>query len=83
MRNFPLLFQNPETLPVVMALFFVLIAWSIVWKGMALWTAARAGSKPWFVALLIVNTAGILDILYIFVFSRAKGSSASKPGSLM
>jgi len=46
------------------------LVWSIIWKGLALWKAARAGSKPWFIALLIVNTLGILEILYIFVFSK-------------
>ena len=47
-----------------------LIVWSLVWKGLALWKAARLGHKGWFVALLVVNTAGILDILYLYVFSR-------------
>ena len=47
-----------------------LVVWAIIWKGMALWTAARAGSKGWFVALLLINTAGILDILYIYIFSK-------------
>lgn len=51
-------------------LFFAVIVWSLVWKGLALWKAAREGSKPWFVALLIINTLGILEILYLFVFSR-------------
>jgi hypothetical protein len=46
------------------------VIWSLVWKGLALWKAARAGSKPWFIVLLIVNTVGILEILYIYVFSR-------------
>lgn len=55
-------------------LFAVIIIWSIVWKGMALWRAARAGSKPWFVALLVVNTLGILEILYLYVFSKKGGS---------
>lgn len=50
--------------------FIVLLVWSLIWKGMALWRAARLGSKPWFVVLLIVNTVGILEILYIYVFSR-------------
>lgn len=52
------------------ALLGLLIVWSLAWKGMALWKAARAGHKPWFVALLILNTAGILDILYLYVFSK-------------
>ncbi|MEK7072894.1 MAG: DUF5652 family protein [Patescibacteria group bacterium] len=51
---------------------FVLI-WSLVWKGLALWKAAHEESKPWFIALLVINTAGILEILYIFVFAKRKG----------
>ena len=58
-------------------LLFILIVWSIAWKGLALWKSARAGSKVWFVVLLIVNTIGILDILYLYVFSK-KSSSAQE-----
>ncbi|KKQ74327.1 MAG: hypothetical protein US94_C0007G0004 [Berkelbacteria bacterium GW2011_GWB1_38_5] len=50
-------------------IFIVVIFWSLIWKGIALWKAARNNSKPWYVVLLIVNTLGILEILYIFVFS--------------
>ncbi len=46
------------------------LAWSLVWKGMALWLAARNGDLAWFVALFLVNTLGILEIIYIFIFSR-------------
>ena len=52
------------------AIFALLIAWSMIWKGIALWKSARAGSKIWFVVLLVVNTVGILEILYIYVFSK-------------
>jgi hypothetical protein len=58
------------------AVFFLVVAlllvaiWSTIWKGLALWKSARKGSKIWFVILLIVNTLGILEILYIFVFSK-------------
>jgi len=48
----------------------VIIIWSIVWKGFALWKSAREGSKVWFVVLLVVNTVGILEILYLYVFSK-------------
>jgi len=47
-----------------------LIIWSLAWKGLALWSAARAGDKKWFVVLLIVNTLGILEILYLRVLSK-------------
>jgi len=50
----------------------VLIIWSLIWKGIALWKAARIGSKPWFIALLIINTLGILEIVYIFFITKKK-----------
>lgn len=51
-------------------LFAIVMIWSIVWKGLALWKAARLGHKWWFVAILVISTAGILDILYIYFFSK-------------
>lgn len=44
--------------------------WSLIWKGQALWRAARQNSAGWFVALLLINTLGLLEILYLFVFSK-------------
>ena len=53
-------------------LIVILAIWEAVWKGFALWRAARNKSVPWFVFLLIFNTAGILPILYLFVFGKKK-----------
>jgi hypothetical protein len=50
----------------------VLAVWSIIWKGIALWKAAQNGSKPWFIVMLVFNTVGILEIIYIFFFSKKK-----------
>ena len=58
--------------PVLGLAFLVIVAWSIFWKGMALWKAAREQHKVWFVVLLLVNTVGILEILYLYVFSKMK-----------
>lgn len=55
-----------------------LIVWASVWKGIALWKAARNSHLPWFIALLIINTAGILEIIYIFAFSRKRQSAQSE-----
>jgi len=52
----------------------LLIVWSLFWKGMALWHAARRGESAWFVGLLVINTLGILEILYIYVFSKKSKS---------
>lgn len=59
-------------------LVFPLMIWSLVWMGIALWKAARNGSKAWFVILLCVHTMGILDILYIFLFSKNEVAKKAK-----
>jgi len=51
---------------------WLVIAWSLPWKGWALWKAARLNERWWFIALLVLNTVGILEILYIYVFSKRK-----------
>ncbi|MFA6492524.1 MAG: DUF5652 family protein [Patescibacteria group bacterium] len=61
---------SPQSLVWINVLFIFLMIWSLIWKGIALWKSARHNSKPWFVVLLIVNTLGILEILYIFIFSK-------------
>ncbi|MFH0942278.1 MAG: DUF5652 family protein [Chloroflexota bacterium] len=48
------------------------LLWSAVWKGIALWRAARNGHLAWFIVMLIFNTVGILEIVYILAFSRKK-----------
>lgn len=49
--------------PLVLGL---LVLWTLPWKGIALWKAARLYHKWWFVALLILNTLAILEIIYLF-----------------
>ena len=43
----------------------LLIIWSIVWKLIALWKAAKRNHLTLFIVLGVVNTAGILEIAYI------------------
>lgn len=50
----------------------LLVLWSLVWKGLALWHSGRRGRYWWFVVLLVVNTAGILEIIYLFAVLRLK-----------
>lgn len=70
MQNFPA-FNSPFT-PGFMSIFvpFILVIalWTIVLKGYSLWYAARGEQKWWFVALLVVNTLGILEIVYLIWF---------------
>jgi len=53
-------------------LLVLVAAWSLPWKGIALWKAARLSDKKWFIALLVLNTLAILEIVYIFVISKKK-----------
>ena len=46
------------------------IAWTLAWKGLALWRAASLEQKGWFIAILLVNTLGILEIIYLFLISK-------------
>lgn len=38
----------------------------IALKGYALWHAARRDDRGWFIALLIINTLGILELIYLY-----------------
>ncbi len=51
-------------------IFLVLLLWVLPWKGYALWLAARNNHKGWFIALLVLNTLAILEIVYIFAIGR-------------
>lgn len=53
-------------------LILAIIAWTLPWKALALWKAAKNNHKKWFAALLVINTLAALEILYIFYFSKRK-----------
>jgi len=57
------LLQNPM-------IFYPLIAWSVIWKGLALWRAARLRQAGWFIALLVINTVGIFEIIYLLATKK-------------
>jgi hypothetical protein len=50
----------------------ILIIWELIWKGLALWKAGRNNQPRWFVAMLIINTVGILEIVYLKFFQKAE-----------
>ena len=51
-------------------LFAPLLIWSLFWKGFALWRAGRHNQPYWFIALLLVNTVGLLEIVYLVWFQK-------------
>jgi hypothetical protein len=50
--------------------FYVLIVWVMAWKGLGLWYSAKNRQKYWFIALLLLNTLGIVPIIYLFAFCK-------------
>lgn len=53
-------------------LILIAVVWSGVWKAIALWRAGGNKHLIWFIFIFIFNTLGILEIIYIFGFSRKK-----------
>lgn len=67
---------GPEWAP-----FVLLIAlWSLFWKGLALWHSSRRDEMWWFIAMLVLNTVGILEIIYLFAFAKLKFDDLFKKG---
>lgn len=62
-------------------LFFILMIAVVALKGYALWTAAKREDKGWFIALLIVNTMGILELVYLYFIVGKWRSPKVSPSS--
>lgn len=48
----------------------ITVLWDLAWRGLALWRAARRKEQWWFLALLVVNSMGILPIVYLLVWGK-------------
>jgi len=46
--------------------------WDGVWKGAALWKAAKNHEHNWFIVMFVLNTLGILPILYLTIFQKRR-----------
>ncbi len=71
----PAIFIGLSILGFLFAIWFVI---SLALKGYALWTAAKRGEKWWFIALLIINTMGIFELLYLLFIAKVSWSSDCK-----
>ncbi|MEY3471302.1 MAG: hypothetical protein RLZZ223_652 [Candidatus Parcubacteria bacterium] len=47
-----------------------IIVWETIWKGIALWKCGRNNQLKWFVFILLLNTVGILPIVYLKFFQK-------------
>lgn len=58
-------------------LLVISLVWIYTWKLIALWTAARKKSLPWFIILALFNTLGVLEIAYVMIISKIKDNTLS------
>ncbi len=47
-----------------------LLIFELIFKGIALWKAGRSNQLYWFIAMLILNTLGVLPIIYLLFFQK-------------
>src|SRR3989344_4602474 len=60
----------------------VVAVWTIVWQGLALWHAARHNQRNWFIALIILNFAGLLPIIYLIWYKQEQKKLVRKKKAL-
>ncbi|MDD3896557.1 MAG: DUF5652 family protein [Candidatus Peribacteraceae bacterium] len=62
----------PHWIGLLLPMMVPLIVLDIVLRGIALWRSARSNQLAWFIALLIVNSIGILPAIYLLFFDEEK-----------
>lgn len=61
-----------DIFPCFLPILAILILWEAVWKIIALWKAARNNQLAWFICIAVINTVGILPIIYILMQMKKK-----------
>ena len=65
------LFSNQYSMfPLLAAAGVVLVLAIVAIKGWALWQAAKRDEPWWFVVMLVINTVGILELIYLIFFVK-------------
>jgi sorbitol-specific phosphotransferase system component IIC len=65
-----------EMLAGIMPIIITLFIWDGIWKLIAMWKAGRNNHLAWFICIALINTIGILPIIYILM--HRKKSSDTK-----
>ncbi len=71
-------FQPPAEFVHILVWLIPVILIELVLKGFALWRAGRNNHPVWFVVLLIVNSIGILPLIYLLAFDTGKKAVSVK-----
>jgi hypothetical protein len=66
-------------MPMLITLIIILAIWESVWKFIALWKAGRNNHLAWFICIAVLNTVGILPIIYILLHRKKTNIDPDKP----
>lgn len=53
-------------------LIILALIWAFSWKSVAMWKASRNNQPGWFIAILVINTLGLLEMMYLGLFQKNK-----------
>lgn len=59
-----------ETLALLMPVIILLVIWEAIWKLIAMWKAGRNNHLAWFICIALINSIGILPIIYILMHRK-------------
>lgn len=51
----------------LMPILIISIFWEATWKIIAMWKAGRNNHLAWFICIALINTVGILPIIYLLM----------------
>ncbi len=54
----------------VLIILGIVFLFDLILRGIAMWKAAKKNQKIWFVALLFINSVGILPVIYLLVVDK-------------
>ena len=60
---------------------WLVVAMDLALKGFALYRSAQRGQTIWFIAILLINSAGILPLIYLLIHQdfQSMGGATSAP----
>jgi hypothetical protein len=71
--------QLHSMLPWLIPTIIILATWDSVWKLIGMWKAGRNNHLAWFICIALINTIGILPIIYILIQRKDNSIHQEKP----
>jgi hypothetical protein len=64
--------MNTNLSTVWVIVIIVLALWDLAWRGVGLWKASNNDQKIWYILILVINSLGILPIIYIVLNNKGE-----------